>query len=408
MPAHPRPTAALSARSAQRIALGAQGLATSRHPARADRRVLRRVIERLGLLQIDSVNVVARAHEMPLFSRLGPYPTQTLYRMAYGTPRELFEYWAHEASYLPLDRHRLFRWRMARAERGETWGGLARLARDKPGLIASVLAEVEARGPVRAGDLESGPRVRTSSMWDWSDTKKALEWLFWTGRVTVAERVRFERRYDLVERVLPATILAAPTPTEEAAHRELLVLAARAHGVGTAADLADYYRLPVRLARQRIVELVEEGALTCVDVEGWREPGYLQPDAIRPRRVDGAALLSPFDPVVWERARTERLFDFHYRIEIYVPAPRRRWGYYVLPFLMDGRLVGRADLKADRADAALRVQAAYAEDGVDVDAVAARLAAQLASMAIWLGLERVDVQPHGNLWKPLTAAVSAA
>ena len=407
MPPRPAPSATISLRTARRIALAAQGLAAPRRPTTVDRRHLRGVIARLGLLQIDSVNVVARAHEMPPFTRLGPYATETLYRMAYGRDRELFEYWAHEASYLPIDRHRLFRWRMARAEQGETWGGLARLARERPDFIAGVLSEVEARGPVRAGELTDGPRERKAAMWDWSDAKKALEWLFWTGRVSVAERVRFERRYDIVERVLPADVLAAPTPTEEAAHRELLLLAAASHGIGTARDLADYYRLPILPARKRLSELAEDGALHAVEVEGWRDPAYLHPAATRPRKVAGAALLSPFDPLVWQRDRLERLFGFHYRIEIYVPAPQRRWGYYVLPFLLDGHLVARVDLKADRRAGGLLVLAAYTEDQADPEAVAAALASQLRSMARWLDLDAVDVAHRGDLSSHLSAAVRA-
>ena len=402
------PSSRVSLATARRIALGAQRLAAPRRSTAVGRPQIRRILSATGLLQIDSVNVAVRAHEMPLFSRLGPYPVDLLYRMAYQPRRrELFEYWAHEASYLPVGMHPLLRWRMARAEKGETWGGLARFARERPAFIAQVLAEVEARGPTRAGDLEAGPRVRKNAMWDWSDAKKALEWLFWTGRLSVAERVRFERRYDLVERVLPPEALAAPTPSEAEAHRALLQLSARSHGIGTAKDLADYYRLPIRLARQRLAELVQDGTLACVTVQGWREPAYLHPDAARPRQARGAALLSPFDPVVWERSRAERLFGFHYRIEIYVPASQRRWGYYVLPFLLGDRLAARVDLKADRTEGLLRVQAAYAEDDVDSEEVAPALAAELSTMAEWLGLSGVAVQLRGDLAPALHAAVRA-
>ena len=389
-------TADLSLSQARRIALAAQGFGDRRPAGRVDRRHLRRVLQRVGLLQLDSVNVAVRAHYMPLFSRLGPYPMRAIDDLAYRHG-ELFEYWGHEASLLPPAVHPLVRWRMARAERGETWGGIARIARERADFVAAVLAEVTARGPLRAGDIEDGPRVRRGTMWDWSDAKKALEWLFWTGRIAVAERVNFERRYDIPERVLPAAILSAPTPTEEHAHRELLVLAGRHHGVGTARDLADYYRLPIVSARARLRELVEDGRLTEVSVQGWREPGYLHPSATLPRWIRAAALLSPFDPVVWERGRAQRLFDFHYRIEIYVPAEKRVWGYYVFPFLLGERLVARVDLKADRAAGVLRVRGAWAEASADPPETAEALAAQLRSMAQWQNLERVAVDDNGDL-----------
>jgi uncharacterized protein YcaQ len=387
---------ALSLAQARRIALAAQGFNDRRPSSRVDRRHLRRVLDRVGLLQLDSVNVAVRAHYMPLFSRLGPYPRDAIDDLAYRH-RELFEYLGHEASLLPTSLHPLFRWRMARAESGEMWGGVATIATRRPDFVDQVFAEVSERGPLRTSDIEDGPRVRQGTMWDWSDTKKALEWLFWAGRVAVAERVNFERRYDIPERVLPADVLAAPTPTEDEAQRELLLLSARHHGVGTARDLSDYYRLNLTRSKPRLRELVEAGRLREVSVEGWSEPAYLHPDAVLPRRIDARALLAPFDPVVWERTRAERLFDFYYRIEIYVPAPKRVWGYYVFPFLLGDRLAGRVDLKADRAAGALLVRGAWHEDDADPAETAAAMAGELETMAGWLELERVEVVDKGNL-----------
>ena len=394
----------LSLSQARRIALAAQGFAQPRPTGRIDRRHLRGVLGRVGLLQLDSVNVAVRAHYMPLFSRLGPYPMAAIDEFAYRHG-ELFEYWGHEASLLPLELHPLFRWRMARAASGEMWPGLATIADRRPDFVARVLDEVVARGPVRTADVEEGPRVRRGTMWDWSDAKKALEWLFWSGKIAVAERVNFERRYDVPERVLPAEVLAAPTPSEDEAHRELLVLSARHHGMGTARDLADYYRLSLQRCRPRLRELVEEGRLVQVAVESWDEPAYLHPDAALPRWVRARALLSPFDPVVWERARIQRLFDFYYRIEIYVPKEKRVWGYYVFPFLLGDRLVGRVDLKSDRAAGVLRVRGAWAEDHADPVETAEALAIELGQMAQWQGLDAVDVEDNGDLAPLLRAAV---
>ncbi len=309
----------LSGGQARRIALAAQGFTDPPPGGVVDRRHLRRVLRRTGLLQIDSVNVLARAHYLPAFSRLGPYPVAQLDRMAYAD-RELFEYWGHEASLLPVDLHPLLRWRMARAATGEAWGGLVRLARERPDLVARVEAEVAGRGPLRAGEL-SEPGARRGSWWGWDDTKQAFEWLFWTGRFAVARRgANFERLYDLSERVLPPAILAAPTVEQDAAQRALLLRAARSLGVGTARDLADYHRINIREARARVAELAEDGALLPVRVEGWRDPAFLHPEARLPRWVRARALLVPFDPLIWERSRVERLFGFHLRIEIYTPA----------------------------------------------------------------------------------------
>jgi uncharacterized protein YcaQ len=363
-----------------------------------------RTIGRLGLLQLDSVSVLVRAHYLPLFSRLGTYDRDLLDRAAahdgLALPprrRRLFEYWAHEASLLPVELQPLLRWRMAQAERGlGTWAGLARWARNSREVIERARAEVEARGRLGVSDL-SDAGARSGSWWGWSDGKAALEWLFWTGRLTAAGRRGFERIYDLPERVLPAAIRQLPTPDEAEAQRDLLRLAAQALGIATEADLRDYFRLPVTAARHRLAELVEAGWLRPVAVEGWRQPAFLAPTARLPRRATGRALLAPFDPLIWERGRTERLFGFRYRLEIYTPAGRRQHGYYVLPFLMGDRLVARVDLKSDRPLGRLVVRAAHVESDAATAAVAAALAEELALLAAWLGLERVEVEPKGDL-----------
>jgi uncharacterized protein YcaQ len=396
--------ARLSLARARRVALAAQGFADPSPAGRADRRHLRRVVGRTGLFQIDSVNVLVRAHYLPAFSRLGPYPTSSLDGMAYRRPVDLFEYWAHEASLVPVAMQPLFRWRM---HRGEAWGRMQRMAKEKPGYVESVLAEVADRGPLGSSDLTE-PGTKHGPWWGWADGKAALEWLFWTGRLAAGGRRNFERLYDLPERVLPAEVLAAPTPDEPDAHRELVRLAARSLGVGTVRDLADYYRLTVPETRPRIAELVEEGALVPVQVEGWRQEAFLAADAKVPRRISASALLAPFDPVVWERSRAERLFGFRYRIEIYTPAPKREFGYYVLPFLLDEAIVARVDLKAERATGTLAVRASHAEPGHDPGPVAEALARDLVSMAGWLGLSSVRVDPVGDLSRPLWAALPSA
>jgi uncharacterized protein YcaQ len=395
----------LTSAAARRLAVVAQGLAAPRPVTTPDRRHLRRVLKHTSLLQIDSVNVLARAHYLPAFSRLGPYPADLVDRLAYRD-RELFEYWGHEASLLPIELHPLMRWRMKRAEqRFETWGRLARLAREQPGYLEDVYAEVRDLGPVSAGQVAKDQKRGTDEWgWNWTDAKTALEFLFWTGRITTSTRRNFERRYDIAERVIPPAVLALPTPSEADAHRELLLIAARAHGVGTIGDLADYFRITVPQARPRIAELVEDGRLQEVAVRGWAQPAYLVAGTILPRRVNARALLVPFDPLVFERARTERIFGFRYRVEIYVPAPKRVHGYYVLPFLLGDSLVARVDLKADRAAGVLLVQAAWAEPAAPEE-TAEELAAELRAMATWLGLDDVVVVPRGDLSSSLADAV---
>ena len=289
---------------------------------------------------------------------------------------------------------------MARAREGEAWGGMVTIAREWPEYVEKVYREIEARGPLGAAALED-PGTRAGAWWGWGDGKRALEWLFWTGRVTTAGRRNFARLYDLTERVIPADVLALPTPTEAEAHRALLRIAARSLGVATAGDLADYFRIRGPLARPRIAELVEEGALLPVRVAGWRHPAYLDQAARLPRRVDARALLSPFDSMVWERSRTDRLFGFHLRIEIYTPAPKRVFGYYVLPFLLGDRLVARVDLKSDRKNGQLLAHAAWAEQHAAPAAIAEPLAQSLRELAGWLGLGSVIVGERGDLSQAL-------
>ena len=399
----------LTGAQARRIALAAQGLADSRPVGRIDARHIRRVIDRVGLLQLDSVNVFCRSHYLPVFARLGPYPREALDRLtahaAGPVRRELFEYWAHEASLVPIELQPYLRWRMARVDR-DAWGGMVRVARDFPDLIDEVHDLVERQGPIRSADTGiPRPDPRPGHMWNWHDGKVALEYLFWAGRVTAARRVNFERYYDLPERVLPAEVISTPTPSVEDAQRELVRIAARACGVATEPDLGDYFRLPRAESKQRVAELVDAGELLPVAVDGWRQPGYLWPQARRPRRIRARALLSPFDSLIWFRERTERLFDFRYRIEIYTPAAKRVFGYYVLPFLLGDALVARVDLKSDRQAGVLRVQGAFAEPGVDVSQVAQELAAELALTAKWLDLDGVVVGERGDLAAALSHAL---
>jgi len=366
---------------------------------------LKRVIERLALHQIDSVNVLVRAHYLPLFSRLGAYPREALDRVTWGpkSKRRLFEYWAHEASLLPLDLQPLLRWRMARAERGiGVWGNVKPFAGEKRAEADALLKRIADEGPLAASDIAE--TRGQGGWWGWSETKQALEYLFWSGLITTAtRRTSFERVYDLPERVLPRAILDTPAPAEADAQRALLARSAKALGIATAGDLRDYFRLKPNDASPRIDELVEDGTLLPVAVRGWKQQAYLHRDVKVPRRISGQALLAPFDPLIWERARTERLFDLRYRIEIYVPAEKRVHGYYVLPFLMDGRIVARVDLKADRQAGSLIVQRAHREAQAPAE-TAERLKTELALMAGWLGLDRVAVAAGGALADALREA----
>lgn len=382
---------------ARRIALAAQGFAEPRAPGPVNRGHLNRTLARIGLLQIDSVSAVVRAHYMPLYSRLGPYPLSLLDGATAGRKRLLFEYWAHEASLLPVDLWPLMQWRMRRARENdpnEIYKGLARWAEAKRGFIEEVFEEVKANGPIAASAIE-GHRG-AGGWWGWSDAKAAFEWLFWAGRITTHSRRGFARLYDLPERCLPRAMLDAPVPGDAEAHRQLLRISARALGIGTAQCLRDYFRLSPGDIAGRLEELVEEGDLVPASIEGWHRPGYVWKDARRPRRIRARALLAPFDPLVFERTRTEKLFDFRYRIEIYTPQHKRQFGYYVLPFLLNERIVARADLRADRPNGVFRVQAAYAEPGAPPE-TAAMLMEELRLMQGWLSLERMEVTPAGDL-----------
>jgi uncharacterized protein YcaQ len=399
----------LTAAAARRIALAAQGFGRPRPATPPGTRRIRELVTRLGVLQLDSVNVFSRAHYMPVFSRLGPYDRSLLDRLAgHDAPRptrRLVEYWAHEASLIPVENHPLFRWRMAGVD-AEAWGSIRRVIRERPELVADTLELVAQQGPIRASATGiPRPEPRPGHMWNWHDGKVALEYLFFTGQVVSAGRVNFERLYDLPERVLPADVLAAPTPDPAEAQRQLIRIAAAALGVATEPDLGDYFRLPRADSKARVAELAADGELIEVEVAGWGAPAYLWPAARRPRRVQARALLSPFDSMVWFRARAERVFGFRYRIEIYVPAPKRVHGYYVLPFLLGDRLVGRVDLKSDRRNGALLVQGAFAEPEVDTAHVAAELADELCVCAKWLGLDEVVVRRRGDLAPALRRAI---
>lgn len=389
----------VSLASARRIALAAQGFASPRPTGRVDRRHLRKVLDHVGLIQIDSVNVLVRSQELPLFSRLGDHP-RTLIPDA-TADGELFEYWCHEASHLPASMHRLVRWRMEDARNGTMWPGLQKFAKSKPKFVQEVRDRVYNDGPLVAGDVKTrtGPK---GSWWDWDDGKAALEYLFWTGEITAQRRTNdFARMYYAPHHVLPPAVLKAKTPTEKEARSELLLLAAKSLGIATAGDLLDYHRQrPV--AKQMLADLVQQGELEQVRVEGWRDVAYMLPGAVKPRTVSTRALVSPFDSLVWCRPRIERLWDFHYRIEIYTPQAKRIYGYYVLPFVLGDRIVARVDLKADRQAGVLLVHGAFSEPDVDFKHVTRELAAELKLMAQWLGLDAVKVGDNGDLSSALS------
>jgi uncharacterized protein YcaQ len=400
---------------ARRTALAAQGFADPTPAGPVTRRHLLRTLDRIRLLQLDSVNVAVRAHYMPLFSRLGPYDRDLVDDAAWAhsarRPRLLVEYWAHEASLLPAADWPLLQ--TAARSRG-WWRHYGVLADQQPTLVEDVLAAVEELGPIGAGDLEKAlggvtkPRPPGATWWERSDVKRICEYLFGLGQLTTGARRHFQRLYDLPERVLPPEVLALPPIDDDEAARALVLRSASALGVATEPDLRDYYRLNNVRSQTAVRDLVDAGALLPVEVRGWRHRAYRAVDARVPRRVTGRALLCPFDPLIWERDRTERLFGFRYRIEIYVPEPKRRYGYYVFPFLLDGELVARVDLKSDRAAGVLRVPGAFAEPDAEVPRVAAELAAELAVMARWLGLDGVVVGERGDLSAALAAEVHTA
>jgi uncharacterized protein len=399
----------LSIEEARRTVLWGQGFG-NRSSNRVTQRHLVTVMKRVGMLQIDSVNVLMRAHYFPLFSRLGPYPVKLLDEASYSRRRRFFEYWGHEACLLPLEVFPLLRWRMERAANFlGTWGRLATFAKSRPDFIQKVMEVIARHGPAGAGEIErhlTEERPRGSrGWWSWTDSKAALEFLFWCGRITTATRRNFARVYDLTERVIPHEILTAQAFSPEDAQRELIRIAGRALGLASELDLRDYFRLGVQEARARIAELVETGELVPVIVEDWK--AYLHRDAKIPRRLEAQALISPFDPLIWERKRSERLFRFRYRIEIYTPAHKREHGYYVLPFLLGDQLVARVDLKAERKLARLHVLSAHEEPGVDRPKVAEALADELVLLTEWLGLDRIHVAERGALATSVRLAINS-
>jgi uncharacterized protein YcaQ len=400
----------LSSAEARRLALSSLGFGLKK-PAKAGAAHVRATAKRLSAIQIDSVNVLARAHYMPTFSRYGPYPMNALDELVH-TKRELFEYWGHAACFLPIEMYPTMRWRMDGQLEG--WGGLGK---QQLKFIEAVYDEVTERGPLSAGSISIGGKG-SGNWWGWSDGKRAIEFLFRQGRVAIAGRRNFERLYDIPERVFTREVLKAKPLPEREGKKELLVRAARAMGVGTARDVAMYFHVDMwwdraradgtrRPANTKVLfeELVEQGRLEQVKVEGWKQPGYIVPGAKIPRMIDARAIVSPFDPLMWERKWTNAVFGFEYQIEIYVPAPKRIYGYYVLPFVMGDAFAGRVDLKADRKASTLLVHAAYVEAGRDPKAVAAALADELRSMAHWLALERITVGAKGSLAKPLASAL---
>ncbi len=401
----------LSAAVARRIALGAQGFADPQPKGRVDRRHFRRVMDRMGVLQLDSVPVICRSHYLPFFARLGPYSPDHLDVYAWHSG-EWYETWGHEASLMPVATEPLMRWRRAAARTGETWGNLFRLAQTEAAYIDEVYAQVAERGPLQASELDD-PRPRSGEWWGSRSVGSiALDWLFRIGELGIRRNSNFEKSFDLYDNIIPGEVRKQPTLSVKGAQRELLMMAGRSLGVGTVGDLVDYFRLSARTARPLIGDLIEDGQLVEVHVEGWKEPGLLAVDAKRPRQLRRSSLLSPFDPVVWCRPRAERLFGFEYKIEIYVPKAKRNFGYYVLPFLLDDRLVARVDLKTDRRNGALRVLGAFGEKGdtgaIDQQEVVESLAENLMDLARHLGVGEVAVERigPGDLLQPLTKALT--
>lgn len=400
----------LSAAEARRVTLAAQGLARAEQPATPGTRHLQSVMRRLGVVQIDSVNVFARAHYVPLFSRLGPYDPAALDRLVFGRRGPYVEYLAHEASLIPITDWGLWRFRMDAMR--ASYGGDGSWFENNAATVEWVRGELAARGPVRPAEIETDAhRSAKGPWWDWSAVKRAVEHLWLFGEVAIAGRRGFERRYALAADVIPAAVLANPVPRDDAV-RELVRRAARSYGVATAADLADYYRLRDRPAVQAAIDdLTDAGELVPVRVAGWERggrpiPAWLHREARVPRRTDGVALLSPFDPLVWYRERAERMFGFDYRIEIYTPAAKRRYGYYSLPVLVDDAIVARVDLKADRPAGVLRVQSVWWEPGC-ASATTERIAAELRAAARWQGLDEITVAGWGDAVDELALALGS-
>jgi uncharacterized protein len=396
----------LSIAEARRVALAAQGFDFPGRNTPVTWSHIKKTISQINLLQIDSVNVLVRSHYLPVFSRLGAYDHATLdARTFHNKKRTMFECWSHEASLVPLELHPFMRWRMERAKNHNgKYGAMSRFARDEKDFLATLLKFIQRNGPTAVSDFPDSGKGE-GGWWGWSRGKLAFETLFDQGLITTSARPSFERIYDVPENVIPPEILNAPTPSETDTFRHLLDLSGRALGIGTEFDLRDYFRLPVAETKVALAELIENGTLIPVAVEDWKHQAYIHRDAKLPRKAGGTALVSPFDPLVWERARAERLFNFHYRIEIYTPAAKRKYGYYVLPFLMGDRFAARVCLKADRQAGVLRANASHLELHADAGETAEALGNELLLMSQWLGLDGVEVGAKGNLAKQLKAAL---
>lgn len=395
----------MSADVARRVALGAQGFADRAPTGTVDRRHLRRVMKRLRVLQLDSIPVVIRTQYLPFHSRLGPYRAELLDRIAYRDDA-WFESWAHEASLLPVESEPLFRWMKERFREGQAWKWLHEFATREASYVDRVLDEVRSRGALAPAELSDPRPSKGGGGWgNRSQGAMALDWLFRIGEVGIRRAGNFEKRFSVLADIVPAPILNAPTPARADAIRELAVQSVEALGVGTASDVADYFRLPIRDVRAALDELVEEGRVVSADVEGWTQPAFADPRASTPRRIGGARVLSPFDPVVWKRDRAQRLFDFEYKIEIYTPAAKRRWGYYVLPVMVDGHLVARLDVKTDRDAGVLRIKAAHVEEGWKRRPTAERTAGAVRDLAAFVGVSSIDVDRCGGLATELRRAL---
>jgi uncharacterized protein len=396
--------ASLSLAEARRLTLKAQGFGGPREKP-AQWPAMAKALNRLHLLQIDSVNVLVRSHYLPLYSRLGAYDRQSLdlRTLAGGEKRSMFECWAHEASLVQLELHPLMRWRMARARDGKNiYGNMSKFAADEKTFLKSVLAFVKSHGPTAQSDLADGGKG-AGGWWGWSKGKLALETLFAQGHLTTSKRESFERFYDVPERVLPAHILNLPTPSERQALMELTALSAQTLGVGSAFDLRDYFRLPGASAQQALRDCCDEGLLLPIGIAGWKAQAYIHSTAKFPKSITASALVSPFDPIIWHRDRAERLFNFHYRIELYTPQPKRKFGYYVLPFIHGEEFAGRVCLKADRTTKTLLVNASHVEAGRDPHQTAQALATELHKMRDWLGLQDIRIAKSGSLANALRA-----
>jgi uncharacterized protein len=391
-------SSSISLLEARRIALAATGFGQAKSTSVSGWAAQNKELKRLHLLQIDSVNVLTRSHYLPLFSRLGNYDRAALDKRTLAhNNRAAFECWAHEASLVRMELHPLMRWRMNRALDGDgIYNSMASFARDEKAYLKNVLKFVASHGPTAQSDLPDKSKGE-GGWWGWSKGKTALETLFAQGLLTTAKRESFERFYDLPERVIPSDIIAMPTPSERDSKLQLMNLSGQALGIGTAFDLRDYFRLKGPDAERALSDAVEAGYLKPITVDGWKAQAFIHRDAKLPRKIEGAALVTPFDPICWDRKRAERLFSFHYRIELYTPQPKRKFGYYVLPFLMGESFAGRVCLKADREAETLRVNTANMEDMADPRETAEKLSEELQSMAQWLGLKNLEISQKGNL-----------